>query len=159
MKLDEACVWLGLPPRGTFTIEAVKKAYKKAAIKHHPDKNIGDEGATERFQNVGQAYKVIITHVKRNAASSGGAAAECSDDESADEEEDERYSYESLFRQHFSQADFEEAFQEIIDQVEVPPSLCALWGTVSQLCFALTRTGADLGPSRIPETQAHLQVA
>ena len=38
----------------------IKKAYKKAAMKWHPDKNIGNEAeATERFKEVRHAYSVL----------------------------------------------------------------------------------------------------
>jgi DnaJ family protein C protein 7 len=37
----------------------IKKAYRKAAIIHHPDKNAGDEAAADRFKDVGEAYETL----------------------------------------------------------------------------------------------------
>lgn len=44
---------------------AIKRAYLKAARDTHPDKNGGDEAATERFQQVGRAYAVLSDAEKR----------------------------------------------------------------------------------------------
>jgi DnaJ family protein C protein 7 len=37
----------------------IKKAYRKAAIIHHPDKNPDDEQAAERFKDIGEAYETL----------------------------------------------------------------------------------------------------
>lgn len=37
----------------------IKKAYRKAAIVHHPDKNPDDENAAERFKDIGEAYETL----------------------------------------------------------------------------------------------------
>jgi DnaJ-class molecular chaperone len=41
---------------------AIKKAYKKAALIHHPDKG----GSDEMFQQVHEAFQVLTDAVKRN---------------------------------------------------------------------------------------------
>ncbi|KUJ21035.1 TPR-like protein [Mollisia scopiformis] len=38
---------------------AIKKAYRKAAIIHHPDKNLDNEDAAEIFKDVGEAYETL----------------------------------------------------------------------------------------------------
>lgn len=39
--------------------EEIKKAYRKAAIQHHPDKNPGDKKAEEKFKEAAAAYETL----------------------------------------------------------------------------------------------------
>jgi DnaJ-class molecular chaperone len=46
----------------------VTAAYRRLSLLHHPDKNIGDATATDRFQRISAAHEAIITH-RRDSAS------------------------------------------------------------------------------------------
>jgi len=46
--------------------EEIKKAYRKLAMKYHPDQNAGDPTAEEKFKEVGEAYKILSDDEKRS---------------------------------------------------------------------------------------------
>jgi molecular chaperone DnaJ len=60
--------------RGTSE-EEIKRAYRKLAVKFHPDKNPDDPHAEEKFKELGEAYDVLMDADKRAAYDRFGHAA------------------------------------------------------------------------------------
>lgn len=55
--------------------EDIKKAYRKLALQHHPDRNPGDKQAEEKFKEVSEAYSVLCDAQKRAQYDQFGHAA------------------------------------------------------------------------------------
>ena len=55
--------------------EEIRKAYRKLAVKYHPDKNPGDKQAEEKFKELGEAYEALSEPQKRAAYDQYGHAA------------------------------------------------------------------------------------
>ena len=50
----------------TASADEIKKAYRKAAMKYHPDRNPGDKEAEAKFKEAGEAYEVLSDDDKRS---------------------------------------------------------------------------------------------
>ncbi|MGE5195921.1 MAG: molecular chaperone DnaJ [Anaerolineae bacterium] len=57
------------------TQDEIKKAYRKNALKYHPDKNPGDEQAERKFKGISEAYEVLSDEKKRQLYDQYGADA------------------------------------------------------------------------------------
>jgi curved DNA-binding protein len=69
------------------TADAIKKAYRKLAMKYHPDHAKGDKTAEERFKSITEAYAVLSDPEKRKQYDTFGSA-----------DFQQRYSQEDIFR-------------------------------------------------------------
>ena len=67
--------------------EAIKKAYRKLALKFHPDRNPGNREAEEKFKKISEAYAVLSDTEKRKQYDSFGS-----------DQFSRRYSQEDIFR-------------------------------------------------------------
>jgi molecular chaperone DnaJ len=55
--------------------EDIKKAYRKLAMQHHPDRNPGDKAAEHKFKELSEAYEILKDDQKRAAYDRFGHAA------------------------------------------------------------------------------------
>ena len=46
-------------------VDEIKKAYRKLALKHHPDRNPGDKQSEDKFKEINEAYQVLSDSDKR----------------------------------------------------------------------------------------------
>jgi len=63
--MEELCYYEVLNVSRDATTTEIKKAYRKLALKYHPDKNPGDKEAEEKFKIISEAYAVLSDSEKR----------------------------------------------------------------------------------------------
>ncbi|KGA93715.1 molecular chaperone DnaJ [Leptospirillum ferriphilum] len=56
----------------TASPDEIKKAYRKLAMKYHPDRNPGDKAAEAQFKSINEAYEVLGDPQKKSIYDSGG---------------------------------------------------------------------------------------
>ncbi len=71
----------------TADVSEIKKAYRKLALKYHPDKTKGDKPLEEKFKKISEAYAVLSDPEKRNQYDTYGSA-----------DFQQRFSQEDIFR-------------------------------------------------------------
>src|SRR5919206_1811750 len=69
------CYYETLECQKGATAEVLKSAYRKLAMRFHPDKNPGDHNAERKFKEINEAYDVLKDEQKRAAYDRFGHAA------------------------------------------------------------------------------------
>jgi DnaJ-class molecular chaperone len=94
--------------------EQIRKAYRRLALKYHPDHNQGDPLAEERFKEMAEAYGVLIDPAKRtqyNQWRNSGAHERMAG-------RGFRYSQEEIFQDLFRNPSFSHVFQDLFKEFE-----------------------------------------
>lgn len=91
------------------SVDDIKKAYRKAALKYHPDRNPGDAAAEQKFKDVAEAYDVLGDPDKRSRYDRGGS-------EEAARNFDPFWNASSIFSQFFG-GNF--SFEQDVLEVEI----------------------------------------
>lgn len=96
------------------TEEQIRKAYRRLALKYHPDRNQGDPTAEARFKEVAEAYGVLIDPAKRAQYDEWRRLG--SHEKTAGR--GFHYSQEEIFRDVFRDPRFSRVFQELFREFE-----------------------------------------
>lgn len=73
--MEKRCYYEVLSVTKDASGSEVKKAYRRAAVEHHPDKNPDDPEAEDRFKEIGEAYEILSDEKKRSTYDRFGHAA------------------------------------------------------------------------------------
>src|ERR1700677_1423292 len=73
--MTKRCYYETLECQKSATVETLKGAYRKLAMKFHPDRNPGDASAEVKFKEISEAYDVLKDDQKRSAYDRYGHAA------------------------------------------------------------------------------------
>lgn len=85
--------------------DEIKKAYRRLALKYHPDRNPGDKSSEEKFKEIAEAYGVLIDRSKRAEFDMYGA--------DSGRNGFSRYSREDIFRDIFSNPAMADIFRDL----------------------------------------------
>lgn len=105
---EPPCYYELLGVEKTSTQDQIRKAYLRASLKFHPDKNPGDEAAEEMFKLISEAYNILSDPEKRELYDKYGHAAV---KDNIDPEE--------LFERMFGTRDPKEAFKKVMADPEL----------------------------------------
>ena len=94
MKIKNYQTMLGLLPDKKYTLDELKKKYKIAALKHHPDKHFNSQESTIKFKEINEAYLYLYgkhenRHDNQNDKCNNAKKNEYAQDENENENEND----------------------------------------------------------------------
>ena len=107
------------------TSEEIKRAYRKAVFRYHPDRNPGDSEAAEKFKQVLDGYEILSDKKKRSVYDEVTRPVEneqSGEEENASAESDK---FDDSFGPHFQ---FTQNYKQAVDPEPKCPS-CSVIGT------------------------------
>lgn len=123
----------------------IKKAYRKLAMKHHPDRNQNDKKSEEKFKEIQRAYETLGEPQKRAEYDAHQSYQKSNNRKTRQYESNSNA--EDLFREHFSDI-FDDHFsnffkqREIIQQIELPITFWeAIKGTTKKFQLNVDENG------------------
>ncbi|MEQ8910331.1 MAG: J domain-containing protein [Vicingaceae bacterium] len=106
---------LGVPK--TATAAEIKKAFRKLAVKYHPDKNQGDKAAEEKFKEANEANEILSDPEKRKQYDELGANWKNRQQSANSAQSQQGYGYQGDPSQFYgSEGDFSDFFEHIFNQ-------------------------------------------
>jgi DnaJ-class molecular chaperone len=107
------------------TADEIKRAYRKAVFRYHPDRNPGDSEAAEKFKQVLDGYEILSDKKKRSVYDEVTRPAE--NEQTVEEENGQAESgkFDDNFGQHFQ---FNQRYQQAVEPEPKCPS-CSVVGT------------------------------
>lgn len=107
------------------TADEIKRAYRKAVFRYHPDRNPGDNEAAEKFKQVLDGYEILSDKRKRSAYDEVIRPEENEPGVEEEKAQAESGNGNDSFGQHFN---FSQNYQQALDPEPKCPS-CSVVGT------------------------------
>jgi curved DNA-binding protein len=95
--------------------EEIRKAYRRLALQHHPDRNPGDPGAEERFKEIAEAYGVLVDPDKRKQYDQWRHGSKVREETAR---EGFPFSREEVFHDLFGDPRFNQVFRDLFGEFE-----------------------------------------